>query len=105
MAARWENSLGIIALSSIHVIDGKEQYHLSFSDQGERLPAGVMEAILRQWGALAFEEDNHVPNGKVRNFWWIVGRDLPQICPCKNEEEPHEEEGGYVWREDKRKSP
>lgn len=101
-AIMWKNVFNIVALSAVEVVQGKEQYHLSFSESGRRISNGLMEAILRQWGAEKFEEDNHVPNGKVRNYWWIIGETL-QICPCVAVEEPHVEEGGYVWREDSQK--
>lgn len=96
----WENSMGARAISSIHEIDGKPQYHVSFSHQGQRINHGWMEPLLKQWNIESFEEDNHVPNGKVRNFWKSFDPEQKQ-CRCKDIEEPHEEVGGYVWREDK----
>lgn len=95
---KWENSMGVIAISSIHLIDGKPQYHVSFSHAGWRIPFQWMEALLRQWRAESFEEDNHVPNGQVRNFWKPFDPEAKE-CRCKDEEPPHEEVGGYVWRE------
>lgn len=95
---RWENAMNVIAISSIHEIDGKPQYHVSFSDRGVRIAQGWMEALLKQWQIEDFEEDNHVPNGQVRNYWKPFDPELKE-CQCKQTEVPHEEEGGYVWRE------
>lgn len=94
------NLMDVIAISSIHEIKGKPQYHVSFSHAGQRIPQGWMEALLRQWDIANWEEDNHAPNGRVRNFWKPFDPEVKE-CACKIIEEPHEEEGGYVWREDK----
>lgn len=97
---KYQNVMGVIAISSIHLIDGKPQWHVSFSHQGQRIPQGWMESLLSQWGLQGWDEDNHVPNGKVRNYWKPVQKTDPQVCPCKANEEPHLEEGGYIWRPD-----
>lgn len=97
---RYENSMGVIAISSIHEVSGEPQYHVSFSHRGQRIDQDWMAPLLKQWGIEDFEEDNHVPNGKVRNFWKPVAGPVIE-CPCKAVEEPHVEKGGYVWREDR----
>lgn len=96
----YTNPFGVVACSTVEIVNGRLEYHVSFSVNGDRVPQGFMEALIRQWGLESFEEDNHVPNGKVRNFWHKVeGRQ--EACPCKENEKPTEEVGGYVWREDK----
>lgn len=97
---KYENSMGATAVSSVHEIEGKPQWHVSFSHRGERIPQGWMEALLRQWGLEGWDEDNHVPNGRVRNYWRPVSTADPLVCPCKANEEPFEEHGGYIWRLD-----
>lgn len=96
----WENCFGVRAISSISLVYGKPQYHVSFSDNGKRIGITFMEAVLKQWRITDFEEDNHVPNGKVRNYWKPFDPEAKE-CRCKETEPPHEETGGYVWREAK----
>lgn len=97
---KYENLFGVIAISSVHLIEGKPQWHVSFSQAGRRIHAGFMEALLRQWGCEGWDEDNHTPGGSVRHFWKPVEKSDPQVCPCKANEAPHEEDGGYIWRPD-----
>lgn len=95
----YQNSMGVLAMSSAHFFDGKWNLHVSFSHMGKRIDAMWMDALLRQWDIADWEEDNHVPNGQVRNYWHILNSEN-QICPCKENEEPHIETGGYEWRQE-----
>lgn len=85
-------------------IDRGPEYHLSFSRQTGNGPVRIdtNEAnwILDQFGLVGAFEDNHVPHGKVRNFWRTVREDLIGLeCVC-NDEEPaiRESKGDYIWR-------
>jgi len=76
------------------------EYHVSVSRSGERCTSQEAAWVLAQFGAGGATEDNHVPHGKVRNFWRPVAEDLVGIiCPCQ-EEEPaiREDRGDYIWR-------
>ena len=100
----FENAMGVRAISAVQMVDGKPQWQVSFSHMGARIPSGWMEALLKQWDIEEFDEDNHVPNGKVRNYWKPFDSLTPTVCPCKDKEPPTEEEGGYVWRPDSQES-
>lgn len=62
------------------------------------------EAWMRKyWGGIGLEgaeEDNHVPHGKVRNFWRPVAELLVgKECECKAEEPViREDKGDFIWR-------
>lgn len=47
-----------------------------------------------------FEEDNHVPDGVVRNFWSPVAEQYIGLdCACKDDEpETKQDKGDFVWR-------
>jgi hypothetical protein len=101
---------GLFAISAVEVASDKDgidrgfEYHISISRQ---LSAGPVRCssndarwVLDQFGLEGAEEDNHVPYGKVRNFWRAVATPLIGIeCVCK-EEEPaiREDKGDFVWR-------
>jgi hypothetical protein len=75
-------------------------YHVSVSRFGERCTSGDALWVLAQFDLLDAKEDNHVPSGKVRNFWRYVADDLSgHQCACV-EVEPaiREDRGDYVWR-------
>jgi len=75
-------------------------YHLSVSAFGQRCSSADAVWVLGQFDLVDAEEDNHVPNGKVRNFWRYVADHLSGIkCPCV-EVEPAivEDKGDFVWR-------
>jgi len=83
--------------------DGPE-YHLSISRNTPAGPARVDSNDAR-WVIDCFKfdgarEDNHVPNGRVRNFWRPVAGDwVGQRCRCEDEEAAIvEDRGDYVWR-------
>ena len=82
------------------------EYHLSMSKyHGSMAPVGrttTAEAlwVLAQFDLLDATEDNHVPNGKVRNYWRPVADHLSGYeCPCQDDEPAmREDKGDYVWR-------
>lgn len=86
-------------------IDKGPEYHLSISRTGgDRQPQRCTSAealwVLAQFELDGAEEDNHVAQGRVRNFWRPVAENLVGVeCPCKADEpEVREEKGDYVWR-------
>lgn len=110
-ATAWLNTeygfFVISAVEKVHEPDGIDrgpEYHLSFSRQTGAGPARVTsnEAnwLLKAFGLEGAFEDNHVPHGKVHNFWRTVREDLIGMeCIC-NETEPEirEDKGDYIWR-------
>lgn len=103
----WEHAQsGLFALSAVEVAtepDGHSvgpEYHLSVSINGQRCTSADALFVLAAFGLADAKEDNHVPNGKVRNFWRPVADHLSGYeCPCV-EHEPAmvEDKGDYVWR-------
>ena len=102
-----ETRLAVISAVEVAVdgkIDKGPEYHLSVSRQTpmgpRRCTSDAARWMLRQFGLDGAEEDNHVPNGVVRNFWRPVAEPLVGLeCECK-EEEPAivEDNGDFVWR-------
>lgn len=102
---------GLFAISAVEVATDKDgvdrgfEYHISISRPiapgiTSRCTSSEARWVLDQFGLDGSEEDNHVPNGKVRNFWRTVATGLIGLeCACK-EEEPAivEDKGDYVWR-------
>lgn len=84
-------------------IEKGPEYHLSMSKAlptGEPSRCSLAEAmwVLAQFGLDGWEEDNHVPNGVVRNFWRPIAENLVGIeCECK-ETETLVVEGDYEHR-------
>lgn len=90
-------------------IDRGPEYHISIS---KRIPDGTLggrgvrctqqEAlqVLIDFGIDGALEDNHVPNGIVRNFWRPVAENMVGLeCACKADEPAIvENKGDYVWR-------
>lgn len=102
----WAHVSGIFCLSAVEVADEEGQpklgpeYHLSISKFGNRCTSAEASFALHAFDLEDAKEDNHVPNGKVRNFWRPVADNLSGYeCPC-NDEEPAmvEDKGDYVWR-------
>lgn len=68
------------------------EYHLSVSKQYQRgVPSrcSVDEGafVLKAFGLDGWEEDNHVPDGKVRNYWRAVAENMVgRDCACKETE-------------------
>jgi hypothetical protein len=84
----WEHpSSGLFCLSALEVAHdpGKPalgpEYHLSVTMNGQRCTAADALFALASFGLEDAKEDNHVPNGRVRNFWRPVGVvDLPDAA-------------------------
>lgn len=77
------------------------EYHISISKGGtSRCDSNEAKWVLAQFGLDGAEEDNHVPHGKVRNFWRTVSEPLiGQECECKATEPAiREDKGDFVWR-------
>ncbi len=106
-AAFAHQETGLFCISAVEVADtepGKQplgpEYHLSISKHGKRCTSQEAKWALRQFGLEDAEEDNHVPNGFVRNFWRPVADRLSGYqCPCKaHEPAMREDKGDFVWR-------
>ena len=103
----WEHARsGLFCMSAVEVASepGKPElgpeYHLSISRMGERCSSAEALFAMAAFDLLDAKEDNHVPNGKVRNFWRPVADNLSGYeCPCV-ETEPtiREDKGDFVWR-------
>ena len=98
----------IFVISAVEVakdkdgIDRGPEYHISISKRCggdvQRCSAAEASWALDQFGLEGAEEDNHVPNGQVRNFWRTVSEPLIGLeCACKATE-PVILEGDYEWR-------
>lgn len=81
-----------------------QEFHISISRHTasgpQRCDTSAAKWALRQFGGEGFLEDNHVPFGKVRNFWRPVADPLVgQVCDCVAEEPAIvEDKGDFVWR-------
>lgn len=106
----WYVPLRLYVLSAVEVAvdtDGFSpgpEYHLSVSHQTcdlrpSRCSAEEGAFILQAFGKLdGWEEDNHVPDGKVRNYWRAVAENMVgRACACK-ETEHLVVEGDYEHR-------
>lgn len=102
---------GFVVMSAVEVaVDphGPElgpEYHLSISASSrtggkKRIALSDAKAVLRQFGMEGAIEDNHVPNGFVRNYWRPVAESLVGIeCSCKDiEPEIKQDKGDFIWR-------
>lgn len=98
---------GIIAISAVEVaapVSGEvamgPEYHLSISAAGNRCSSADALWVLAQFDLIDATEDNHVPSGRVRNFWRPVADHLAGYeCPCaKTEPTIREDKGDFVWR-------
>ena len=100
----------LTVISAVEVATDKDmiergfEYHISISKRivGMTIRCDSNEAkwVLDQFGLEGAEEDNHVPNGMVRNFWRPVASNLVGLeCKCK-ESEPAivEDKGDFIWR-------
>lgn len=106
-AERWLHKDGYAVISALEVVEGGWQdepmphYHLSISRGGKRRCSSMdAKFILKQFGLSDALEDNHVPNGFVRNFFMPVAEDQRgAICKC-NDTEPaiREDKGDFIWR-------
>ena len=105
----WYGPLRLYVLSAVEVAmdtDGVHrgpEYHLSVSKQTSMLQPSRCSAeegqlVLQAFGLDGWEEDNHVPNGVVRNYWRAVAENMVgRECACK-ETEPKVVEGDFEHR-------
>ena len=107
--AFFHDASSLAVISAVEFIDdGKvdgPEYHLSISRQHRTLGTrrcSSTEArwVLVQFGVEGALEDNHVPGGKVRNFWVPVATNLiGRECICVADENAiREDKGDFVWR-------
>lgn len=94
----WYEPCRLYVLSAVEVAadtDGVHrgpEYHLSVSRQTPDLRPVRCSAeegmfVLGAFGLDGWEEDNHVPDGKVRNYWRAVAENLVgRECACKETE-------------------
>lgn len=103
----WEDAATrLFVLSAVEVTSepGKPdlgpEYHLSVSRNGQRCSSEDALWVLDQFGLSDAKEDNHVPSGRVRNFWRPVADNLSGYeCPCVADEPTiREDKGDFVWR-------
>lgn len=103
----WEHhESGLFALSAVEVAHDPGQpelgpeYHLSVSASGQRCTSAEALWALAQFDLADAKEDNHVPSGRVRNFWRPVADNLSGYeCKCvDNEPAIREDKGDFVWR-------
>lgn len=103
----WEHGNGLFVLSAVEVaapepgeIPLGPEYHLSVSRHGNRCTSQEAKWVLRQFGLEDATEDNHVPSGRVRNFWRPVADHLSgHKCPCADiEPTMAEDKGDFIWR-------
>lgn len=106
-AEAWVHLNGLFVISAVEVTEvepGSEElgpeYHISVSKTGQRCTSAEASWVLAQFDLLDATEDNHVPSGRVRNFWRPVADRLSgYTCPCQNNEPAiREDKGDYVWR-------
>lgn len=111
---RWlEYGSDIQVLTAVEVAKEKDgstngpEYHISVSRavyvpmfHPVRIDTSTAKWVLAEFGLDGAEEDNHVPNGVVRNFWRPVASGLVgKECPCKAEEVViRENKGDFIWR-------
>lgn len=103
----WEHDSGITVISAVEVaydendIEKGPEYHISISKgRNVRCDRNESKFVLKEFDMLDADEDNHVPNGFVRNYWKPVNENLiGHICPCKDTEPAiKENKGDFVWR-------
>lgn len=71
-------------------------WHTSISRLGKRPKARDVEHLLRDFGLVGAEEDNHHPGG-VRNFFMPLDPSKRRDCECKTTEEIITERDGFTW--------
>lgn len=97
---------GLFCLSAVEVAhepgrpDLGPEYHLSISLNGQRCTTADALFALAAFDLLDAKEDNHVPSGRVRNFWRPVADNLSGYeCPCVDDEPTiREDKGDFIWR-------
>lgn len=108
--AFWFLPRNLVVISAVETVkdlgqaDKGPEYHISISKLErsgvKRCDSNEAKWVLDQFGLDGAEEDNHVPGGKVRNFWRTVATGLIGMeCACKAEEPAMvEDKGDFVWR-------
>jgi len=103
----WEHAASrMFVLSAVEVAhepgkpDLGPEYHVSISNDGQRCTSGDALWVLAQFGLTDAKEGNHVPSGRVRNFWRPVADNLSGYeCLCVDDEPTiREDKGDFVWR-------
>jgi hypothetical protein len=99
---------GLFVITSVEVANEPgepelgPEYHISVSALGMNRRCSPEQAswVLAAFGLPDAREDNHVPSGKVRNFWRPVADRLSGYeCPCVGDEPAiREDKGSFVWR-------
>lgn len=83
-------------------VDGElsPHYHVSISKNRGRCTRNESKFIMKAFDMRDSLEDNHVPNGFVRNFFLPVAEKYIGVeCPCIEEEtEVRENKGDFIWR-------
>lgn len=110
---RWYNrGQEVQVMSAIEMIlpegarEGRPEYHISVSGLRHGAPDfyrcsdSRARWALKQFGLEGWFEDNHVPGGRVRNYWRPVADPVVgEVCPCVDEEPAMlEMKGDYIWR-------
>lgn len=99
-------SAGLFVLSAVEATlepGGAElvpYYHLSISAHGVRCSSALALFALASFDLSDAIEDNHVPHGRVRNFWRPVADRLSGMqCKCiESEPAIKEDKGDFIWR-------
>ncbi|WP_395026564.1 hypothetical protein [Comamonas odontotermitis] len=103
----WEHSDGFHVISSVEhpepapgEMDLGPEYHITITHEHGRCRSSDALWVLSEFGVADAKEDNHVPNGFVRNFWRPVADHLSGYeCPCQDSEPAmREDKGDFVWR-------
>jgi len=101
----WRHDCGLYVISALEVakqdgVDKGPEFHISITMRGERCSSADALWTVAQFDLDGAEEDNHVPDGRARNFWRPVADRFVGIdCACKDDEAVmREEKGDYVWR-------
>ena len=104
----WHRASMIQVISVVEVAADADcegpEYHLSicrYSHAGpSRVDSNDARWVLDCFKLEGAKEDNHVPHGRVRNFWRPVAGDWVGVrCRCEDEEPAiREEKGDFVWR-------
>jgi hypothetical protein len=85
-------------LASLPDGSGQEglQWHVSISFNRKRVKDNLVRMVLREFGMVGAEEDNHHP-GLARHFWIPVDPTRRVDCECKTTETVIVERDGYPW--------
>jgi hypothetical protein len=107
----WMHRGGLFVISAVEVAKDKDgvdrgpEYHISVSQcvrggRNKRCSSSTALWVLAAFDLIEAKEDNHVPDGVVRNFWRPVADRLVGLeCGCKQKEPAILlDKGDYVWR-------